>query len=94
MDAVLLWQGVYGKVVQMKTKLTVRVDDQLIQSAKLYARKRGISLSHLIENYLSSLAFEQDEPLVQTPILQRLSGILPKDASILDHHKHWEDKYG
>lgn len=45
----------------MQTKLTVRVNDQLIQSAKRYAHKRGISLSRLIENYLSSLAVEQDE---------------------------------
>ena len=66
----------------MKTKLTVRVNDQLIQSAKRYARRRGISLSRLIENYLSTLVVEQDKPLVQTPILQRLSGILPEDASI------------
>ena len=78
----------------MQTKLTVRVNDQLIQSAKRYARKRGVSLSHLIENYLNSLAVEQDEPLVQTPILQRISGILPEEASIEDHHKHWVEKYG
>ena len=78
----------------MQTKLTVRVNDQLIQSAKRYAHKRGISLSHLIETYLSSLAVEQDEPLVQTPILQRLSGILPEDASVEEQHKHWEQKYG
>ena len=59
----------------MQTKLTVRVNDQLIQSAKRYARRHGISLSLLIENYLNSLAVEQDEPLVQTPILQRLEGV-------------------
>jgi hypothetical protein len=78
----------------MKTKLTVRVNDQLIQSAKRYARRHGISLSRLIENYLSTLAFEQDEPLVPTPILQRISGILPEDASIEDQHKYWGEKYG
>ena len=48
----------------MQTKLTVRVNNQLIQSAKRYARKRGVSLSHLIENYLNSLAVDQDEPLI------------------------------
>ena len=78
----------------MQTKLTVRVNDQLIKSAKRIAHRRGISLSHLIENYLSLLAVEQDEPLVQTPILQRISGILPEEASIEDHHKHWVEKYG
>lgn len=78
----------------MQTKLTVRVNDELIQSAKRYAQRRGISLSRLIENYLGALAVEQDEPFVQTPILQRLTGILPEDASIEDQHKHWEEKYG
>jgi antitoxin component of RelBE/YafQ-DinJ toxin-antitoxin module len=78
----------------MQTKLTVRVNDQLIQSAKRYAHKRGISLSRLIENYLNTLAIEQDDPLVQTPILQRLSGILPENVTIDDLHKHWEEKYG
>ncbi len=78
----------------MQTKLTVRINDQLIQSAKRYARKHGISLSHLIENYLSSLAVEQDETFEQTPILQRLTGILPENVSIEDQHKHWEEKYG
>lgn len=78
----------------MQTKLTVRINDQLIQSAKRYAHRRGISLSRLIENYLNTLAIEQDEPLAQTPILQRLSGILPESASIEDQHKHWEEKYG
>jgi hypothetical protein len=84
----------YGMEVSMQTKLTVRVNDQLIQSAKRYARRRGISLSRLIENYLSALAVEQDDPIIQTPILQRLSGILPENATLGDQHRHWEEKYG
>jgi hypothetical protein len=78
----------------MQTKLTVRVNGELIQSAKRYAKRRGISLSRLIENYLSVLAVKQDESFTQTPILQRLTGILPEDVSIEDQHKHWEEKYG
>jgi hypothetical protein len=78
----------------MQTKLTVRVDQDLIQSAKRYARSRGISLSQLIESYLNTLAIEQDEPQTQTPILQRLTGILPPEASLEDTHHHWQEKYG
>ena len=78
----------------MQTKLTVRVNQDLIQAAKRYANRRGISLSQLIEAYLNTLAIEQDEPQAQTPILQRLTGILPPEASLEDIHQHWQEKYG
>lgn len=77
----------------MQTKLTVRVNEELLRSAKLYAQQRGISLSRLIENYLRTLAIEQDETFAQTPILRRLTGILSEDVSLEDQHKHWEEKY-
>lgn len=80
-------------MVRWLKKLTVQVDAQLVQSARHYARQHGISLSRLIENYLSTLAVEQEEPMAQAPILQRLSGILPKDASIEDQQNLWEEKY-
>lgn len=46
----------------MQTKLTLRVDDELIRAAKRYARQNGTSLSQLVENYLRSLVIEQDLP--------------------------------
>lgn len=36
----------------VKTKLTVTIDRDLIPRAKRYARSRGVSLSHLIETAL------------------------------------------
>lgn len=78
----------------MQTKLTVRVNQDLIQAAKRYAHQRGVSLSQLIEAYLNTLAIEQDEPQTQTPILQRLTGILPPETSIEEVHQHWQEKYG
>jgi hypothetical protein len=80
--------------IQMQTKLTVRVNQDLIQAAKRYARARGVSLSQLIEAYLNTLAVEQNEPQTQTPILQRLTGILPPEVSLEDIHQHWQEKYG
>ena len=78
----------------MLTKLTVRVDQDLIQSAKRYANRQGITLSQLITNYLRAIAITQDEPIAETPLLHRLSGILPADASIEKYQKHLEEKYG
>jgi hypothetical protein len=39
----------------MDTKLTLNVDGDLVQQAKLYARQKGRSLSDLVENYFKTL---------------------------------------
>ena len=78
----------------MQTKLTVRVDQELVEAAKRYAAQQGISLSRLIENYLNFLAIKQDESLAETPVLLRMSGIHTPDISLDDYYRHLEDKYG
>ncbi len=45
----------------MKTKLTVTVDEELLPRAKGFARSRGVSLSHLIEQALRELS-DADRP--------------------------------
>jgi Arc/MetJ family transcription regulator len=42
----------------MKTKLTITVDEELLPRAKRYARRRGVSLSSLIESALRDLTGE------------------------------------
>ena len=42
-------------VYRMDTKLTLKLDRDIIQKAKKYAKKRNISLSRLIENQLRAL---------------------------------------
>ncbi len=78
----------------MQTKLTVRVDQDLIQSAKRYASQQGITLSQLINDYLRAIVITQDEPWAETPVLHRLSGILPADSSIEEYRNHLVEKYG
>jgi hypothetical protein len=48
----------------------------------------------LIEDYLRSLAIQQDEELFNTPILQKLSGILPSSTTLDEYHRHLNKKYG
>ena len=77
----------------MQTKLTVRVIQHLIQEAKNYAREQGVSLSQLIENYLRTLAATQKNPYTTTPVLDRLSGIVPSEAPTEIHNQDWTDKH-
>jgi hypothetical protein len=59
------------------TKLTLSVDEGVVQRAKRYAAKRGTSVSRLVETYLDALA-RPPTPREQylPPITRRLRGIL------------------
>jgi hypothetical protein len=48
----------------------------------------------LIEGYLKTLSVIQDEPVGTTPVLQRLSGILPSDIALEEVHQYLDTKYG
>jgi predicted HicB family RNase H-like nuclease len=45
----------------MDTKLTLRLNDSVIERAKIYARSHKISLSKMIESYLDSLTKQNEE---------------------------------
>jgi hypothetical protein len=76
-----------------KTKLTVRVPRDLLDGAKRYANEHDTTLTRLVSEFLRQLSI-QDDPLVDAPVVRRLSGTLPPDASIGDYHKYLEEKYG
>jgi predicted HicB family RNase H-like nuclease len=43
----------------MDTKLTLKLDQDVIEKAKQYAKSKSISLSVLIENYLQKITSEE-----------------------------------
>ena len=66
----------------MTTKLTLTIEDKVIGSAKKYAKKKGQSLSNLVEAYLKSVSKEtQIDITVLSPKVLKLMGVikLPKD---------------
>ncbi len=76
----------------MNTKLTLTIEQSVIEKAKNYARKKERSLSDLIENYLKAVVNEDndnDEGL--TPTVKSLKGAfkLPKD---FDYKKELTDR--
>ena len=59
----------------MNTKLTLTIEASIIEKAKAYARKKGRSLSDIIENYLNVITKEQEEPVIEIgPITRSLRG--------------------
>lgn len=76
-----------------QTKLTVRLPRDLVEGAKKYAEDHDTTLTRLVSEYFRQLSTESD-PLRDTPIVRRLSGILPQEASVGDYYQYLEAKYG
>ncbi len=79
----------------MNTKLTLRMDKFLIESAKEYSARTGKSLSRIVADFFRVIIEEKLEEEYQiTPIVKSLSGIL-KESSLdkIDYKKHLEEKY-
>ena len=62
----------------MDTKLTLKLDQKVIEQAKVYARQKHQSLSALVEQYFRFLVVREAEPEPPeiSPTIQQLSGIL------------------
>jgi hypothetical protein len=59
----------------MNTKLTLTIEQSLIEKAKKYASGKGRSLSDIVENYLKIITKEeQKKELELTPIVKSLKG--------------------
>ncbi len=79
----------------MNTKLTLKLNGDIIEQAKTYAKKKNTSLSKLIESYLG-LLIDPDEKQEVTPLVKSLSGVidLPKDYdNKTNYRKHLLNKY-
>jgi hypothetical protein len=65
----------------MDTKLTLKLNEDVIEKAKEYAKAKKISLSDLIENYLHKLTEDKKSNKSITPLVKSLSGVisLPKE---------------
>ena len=76
----------------METKLTLRLNDNVIGRAKIYARSHKISLSKMIESYLDSITKQKEEEkkIPITPLVDSLSGVIDLPADF-DYKKKYRD---
>jgi hypothetical protein len=79
----------------MNTKLTLRLDDRLIDRAKRYSDRSGKSVSQLVADYFALI--EADEPIPGTELTPRVRAMIGalKGASVTeeDYRRHLEEKY-
>jgi hypothetical protein len=74
----------------MDTKLTIKLNDSVINKAKIFAKSRRTSLSKMIESYLEKVSSDTSNYSDITPLVKSLSGIinLPENS---EHNKEYTD---
>jgi hypothetical protein len=79
----------------MLSKLTLRLDDKLIESAKKYSSETGKSVSRIVADLFEIIQnekFKDDNQL--TPAVRSLKGILKgKQIDEKDYSDYLEEKY-
>jgi len=60
----------------MDTKLTIKLDNEVISRAKKYAQNRKTSLSKMIESFLDSVTKDETDDIEITPLVRSLSGVV------------------
>ena len=79
----------------MQTKLTLRLEEELIRRAKSFGKRTGKSVSQIVADYFASLEGTAAEHEIElTPVVRSLKGALRgAKVDIEDYHRHLEDKY-
>jgi hypothetical protein len=78
----------------MNTKLTLRMDETIVQKAKIEAKRRGKSVSRMVSEFIESIGLQQTSEKVLPPTTASLVGILKgKEISEEDYKNHLREKY-
>ena len=77
----------------MHTKLTLRLDAELIAGAKRHSAESGRSISQLVADFFT-LIDTQDRDVEITPRVRALRGVLAGSGlDESDYRRHLEEKY-
>jgi len=74
------------------SKLTLSVNDRVVSRAKQYARRRGVSVSEMVEAYLDAVAAPPSPAIPDAPVLRLVRGCLG-NGDREEYRKHLASKY-
>ena len=79
----------------MNTKLTLRLDDQLILKAKRYSDRSGKSVSQLVADYFSLIDADAEIPgtEISPRVRSLIGGFKGATTAEADYRRHLEEKY-
>jgi len=73
----------------MDSKLTLKLNVNIIEQAKQYAKKNNISLSRMVENYLQAITERENKDIKISPLVESLTGVIQFDEK--DYRKKYTD---
>ena len=81
---------------EMKNRVNITIDDQLVREAKRYASRKKVSLSQLIEGYLRQLTSSRSNKKNVLELLSELPNPKGKTekATIERYYQERKGKYG
>ena len=71
-------------------KLTLSVDEHIIEKARTYSKEHKTSVSRLVSVFLERLS---DSDSMTPPRVRRLMGLLPPDVDEAAFHRHVDEKH-
>ena len=78
----------------MDVKLTLKMDQNVINSMKQYAAQNGKSLSNLVEDFFKTSIGETQQTIVLSPLVKELTGIISEaDIEKSNYIDYLEKKY-
>ncbi len=75
----------------MDTKLTLKLNQKVIEKAKLYASDKKMSLSRIVESYLQSLTSENNGSKLEISPFVKSIATGTKIPADLDYKKEYSD---
>jgi len=76
----------------MQTKLTLRIEEELIKTAKVYSARSGKSVSKIVADLFKSIQNNNSNGVV-TQNVSSLKGVIRGNVSESDYKTHLENKY-
>ena len=73
----------------MDSKLTLKLNESVIEQAKKYAKENNISLSRMIENYLTVITESRNTENKISPLVKSLTGVIKLENK--DYRKDYSD---
>ena len=75
----------------MEVKLTLKLDREIIEKAKVYSNNKNISLSKIVEKYFRTLTDDDKKNNADyAPIVKEISGVINMETEY-NHKKEYTD---
>lgn len=85
----------YAYIRNMKTKVNLTIDEQLLKRAKLYAANENTSLSELLGKYLQKLTQSRKQQSIIDIVEKMKAPNIPSDKDLKEeYYQEIEKKYG